>query len=304
MTHPLPDYRRPAPPSHPGDVAGGEDWRRVADLVRTVLALLLGTAAALSLAAAVVLALGAVHVISPEQPARIVPVLLSAPDVRSDVARDWADEIETDRGVRFTGAERAEVVAALDDVLASDELHRQLRELRPADGRLDLDALAVTLTDELRAQAADRSPTVRQTLREAADSILLELRRDAASADTGELVTGLSNLRRVALVAAAVVAVPGLLAAAIALVVARRRPLTAVLISSGTLLLTAVALAPGRFLLERLPGALSLPGHLLAGIGQLAGPGTVWAIMLAAAVPPGWWWALRSLRSARATPTT
>lgn len=300
MSDPLTDYRRSTgQTTHPGQVDETVELRTVARGVRTALAFLLGAVAAVALGAALVLAVGVVHVLSPERPARVLPVVLAAPEVRLAAAQDMASDLESDRDVPFTDAERTALVDAIDQVLGSPELHRQLGELRPVDGRIDWTELAATFESELRAQAAGRPAEVQQVLRETAAEVPRLVEEEGSSADASGMVASLTEVRRWVLIAAGVVAAPGLVVGAIALAVARRRPLTAVLVSSGALLLAVLALAPGRFVLERLPGPLSIPGHVLAAIGELSGPGTMWALVLAIVVPPGGWWAARSLRSSR-----
>lgn len=303
MSDPLTDYRRQASYPHPGEVDPHHQWRATLRWVRTVLAFLLGTASALVLASAAVLALGAVHVLSPDRPARAVPVLLSAPEVRTAVAEDIVTDIEQD-GVPLAAPDRTELVRAVEEVLASPDLHEQLRDLRPVDGRIDGTAVAATFEAELLAQAESRPPRVRQVLQVSAQHVRLELAEEGSSGDATGLVESMTLLRRWALIAAAVLLVPGLVAGGLALAVARRRPLTAVLVPSGALLLAVLALAPGRFVLERLPGPLSIPGHVLAAIGELSGPGTVWALLLAVALPPALWWTVRSWRGGTSSPAT
>ena len=306
MTQQLPDHLRPAGPRHPGAVDDARPWRTVLGVLRTLVALLLGVAAATSFAAALVLAVGAVQVISPERPARAVPVLLATPELRHDLAERWAAGLQDDLDVRFTSSERIELTDALDEVLASQEVHRELAELRPVGDRLAVDDVVATVADALRAEAPDRSPVVRQALLATADLGVAEPEERGSAQGPEDVEETLAGLRRVVLGAAGVMALPGLVAGAVAVAVARRRPLTAVLISSGALLLPVVLLAPGRDVVERLPDLLVVPAHLLAAIGTLAGPAVWWTLLVVAAVPPAVWWALRSLRRSQedAAPTT
>jgi hypothetical protein len=122
-------------------------------------------------------------------------------------------------------------------------------------------------------------------------------------ADAEETVEIIGKARIYVLVLAAVLLIPALVAGGIALAVARRRALTAVLISTGALLLTAVVLSPGRWLLEHLPGPLALPGGLMAALGTLVGTGLVWTLILLGLLPPAIWWAARNVRGQRESST-
>lgn len=307
MSDPLTDHHRhPPPPVHPGLVEVSGDHGSVARGLRTVVAFVLGATSALVLGAAVVVAVGAVILLSAERPLRPAAVVLVVPDVRAWVADEWADDLEEERAVPLAPADGTALADAIDDVLASPELHRQLRELRVEGGRLDGTELLAVLVRELGAASADAPPDVRRTLEQLAGEVTRELEVEAGSADVHGLEDGMRDLRRFVLGAALVLAVPSLVVGALALAVARRRALTAVLIASGALLLAVVALAPGRFVVERLPGPLSVPGQLLAAVGELTGAGAMWALVLCAAVPPGLWWALRAWHDQRsdAAPTT
>ena len=98
------------------------------------------------------------------------------------------------------------------------------------------------------------------------------------------------------MIGAAALLVPALVCGAIAVAVARRRALTAALVVAGGLLLVPLVLAPGRFVLDHLPGSLALPGAVLAALGGLVGSGWLWTIALLALVPPIVWWTAGSVR--------
>lgn len=307
MSDPLTDYHRHAPPpAHPGLVEAPDDGLgSIGRSLGTVVVLLLGTASAVVLGAAVVVAVAAVTLLSPERPFRLVAVALAVPEARAFLADEMADDLEEERSVPLASTDRAALVDALDDVLASPELHRQLRDLRAEGDSIEWTELLTIYSSELRAASVGTPPEVRRVLEELATAAPPELQAGGGSTEVRGLRDTMNEVRGFVLVAALVLAVPGLVVGALAVAGARRRALAAVLVSSGALLLAVVALAPGRPLLERLPGPLSLPGQLMAGVGELAGAGAMWALVLAIAVPPGLWWALRSWRERlAAAPTT
>ena len=65
---------------------------------------------------------------------------------------------------------------------------------------------------------------------------------------------------------------------------------------SSALVVTALVLAPGEWLLGRGDGVGGALARVVAAAGGLAGSGLVWSLLLASLVPPALWWAVRSAR--------
>ncbi|WP_457208480.1 hypothetical protein, partial [Nocardioides sp. P5_C9_2] len=65
---------------------------------------------------------------------------------------------------------------------------------------------------------------------------------------------------------------------------------------STALVVTALVLAPGEWLLARGDGVGGALARVVAAAGQFAGGGLVWSLLLASLVPPALWWAVRSTR--------
>lgn len=302
------DYRRvpdPAPPigttvlDDPG--LDDADLRNAVRWVRTVVSAAFGLGAALWLGFALVVALTAQHALAPERPLAAVSVALSVPEARAALADDMIDDLARDNGKPFPPRARIEMSEALDAVLGSDELITQLATLPVVDGRIDGAAVMTTISDELAAQAAGRSDDVRLVLERAARQIPEVADKEGTTTDVTEMLGVIAKVRRYAFFAAAGLLVPALVCGAVAMAVARRRGLAVALIVSGGLLLATTVLAPGRFVLEHLPGSLALPGGVLAALGSLVGPGWLWTISLLALVPPAVWWGVRSASDRGAT---
>jgi hypothetical protein len=296
------DYRRLPDPAAPIgttviDAPGLDDAdvRTALRWVRTAISAAFGLVAACWLGLAVVVALTAQHALVPERPLAAVSVALSVPELRADLADDMVDDLEQDGATTFAPQERAELAEALEAVLGSDELLDQLAALPVVDGRIDGAAVMDTISRELRAQAASRPARVRVVLERAARQLPEVAETEGTTADVSDMVGVIAKIRRFAFIAAAGLLVPALVCGAVAVGVARRRGLAAALVLSGGLLLATTVLAPGRFVLDHLPGPLSLPGAVLAGLGTLVGSGWLWTIALLALVPPIVWWARGSL---------
>ncbi len=281
----------------PGEPPG----RSVGFWVRTVLATGIGVVAAGLLALAGVLTVFALVVVSPEHPGRALAALLSVPELRQDAADSLVGDVEEERGSAFAPATREVLVAATDDALGAPEVLEALAAIRAVDGRLDplpyVGAIAVEL--DRQADATD-DPEARRVLstyadelpRFAADSVS----ETSAEADTLDFAGGLGEVRRYGLVAAAVVGVLGLIALLVATAVAVHRGLTAALVTSASLVVTALVLAPGEWLLGRGDGVAGALARVVAAAGAFAGSGLVWSLLLASLVPPALWWAARSVR--------
>lgn len=297
------DYRR-VPDSTPPvgttviDTPGIDqhDVRAALGWARTAIAIAFGVGAACWLASAVVVALTAQHAWQPERPLAGVSVVLSVPEVRAELVADMVVDLEEDNATTFTPAQRDELAQALEAVLGSDELIDQLATLPVADGQIDGAAVMDTVARELTTQAAGRPDEVRVVLERAARQLPKIAEEEGTTADVSDTVGVISDIRRYAFIAAAGLLVPALICAAIAVGVARRRGLAAALVLSGGLVLASTVLAPGRFVLDHLPGALALPGGVLAALGSLVGSGWLWTIALLGLVPPSVWWAVRSVR--------
>ena len=303
------DYRR-APDSSPPigttvlDAPGidEEDVRKALGWVRTAIAAAFGLGAACWLAFAVVVALTAQHALEPDRPLAAVSVTLSVPEVRADLAADMVDDLEEDNGTPFTPEERAEMVEALEGVLGSDEL---LDQMADAPGRRRADRRRGGDGDDLpRAGGAGGRPAPRgpgRALERAARQIPEVAEKEGTTADVTDMVGVIEKVRRYAFIAAAGLLVPALVCGALAVAIARRRGLAAALVVSGGLLLATTVLAPGRLVLDHLPGSLALPGGVLAALGSLVGSSWLWTIALLGLVPPIAWWAVRSVRQGRTT---
>lgn len=302
------DYRR-VPDSTPPvgttviDAPGidQDDVRVALGWVRTAIAIAFGIGAACWLALSVVVALTAQHALEPERPLAAVSVVLSVPEARTALAADMVDDLEEDSATTFSTDERAELAEALEAVLASDELLRQMADLPVVDGRIDGVVVMETMSRELEAQAAGRPPEVRVVLERAAAQLPKVAAREGTTADVSDTVGVIEKIRGYAYIAAAALLVPALVCGVIAVVVARRHGLSAAMVLAGGLLLASAVLAPGRFVLDHLPGPLALPGGVLAALGSLVGSGWLWAIAVLGLLPPIVWWAIRSVRQDSST---
>lgn len=296
------DYRR-TPDSAPPvgttvlDAPGIDeaDVRTALRWIRAAISAAFGIAAACWLGLAVVVGLTAEHALEPERPLAAVSVALSVPEVRAGLADDMVGDLEEDNGASFTPEVRAEMVEALEAVLASDELLDQLATLPVVDGRIDGAAVMATISRELLAQTAGRPRDVQVVLQRAARQLPVVAEQEGTTADVTDMVGVIEQVRRYAFIAAAGLLVPALVCGAIAMAVARRRALAAALVLSGGLLLATTVLAPGRFVLDHLPGPLALPGGVLGALGSLMGSGWLWTISLVALVPPIAWWAVHAV---------
>lgn len=65
--------------------------------------------------------------------------------------------------------------------------------------------------------------------------------------------------------------------------------------ASAALVVTALVLAPGEWLLGRGDGGGAL-SRVVAAAGDFAGTGLVWSLVQGTLVPPALWWAARSMR--------
>ena len=63
--------------------------------------------------------------------------------------------------------------------------------------------------------------------------------------------------------------------------------------------LASALLAPGRVVLDLLPGPLEVPGAVLATLGSMVGAGWVWSLVVWALVPPAVWGTVRVVRRSR-----
>jgi hypothetical protein len=284
-----------------GMTPGERPGRGAAFWVRTVLSTGVGVVAATLLALAGVLAIFALVVVSPEHPGRAFVVALSVPEVRHDAADSLVADVEEERGSDFEPATRAVLVDAADAALADDDVLTTLGSVRLDGTRLDPTAYAAALGRDLTAQAGRTAdPQERRVLSAFADELpgLVASSMDGAEAegDSIDFATGLPRIRRYGLVAAGVLAGVGLVALAVAAAIAVRRGLTAAVVPSAALVVTALALAPGEWLLGLGDGVGGALARAVAAAGQLAGAGVVWSLLLAALVPPALWWAAGSVR--------
>lgn len=284
---------------------GEPPGRRAAFWVRTVVATGFGVVATGLLALAAVLAVFAVVVVSPERPGRALAALISAPELRHDAAESLVADVEGEKGTPFAPGTRGVLVAAADEALGERAVLDALGGLRVEDGRLDPTPYVAAIADELgRQAAATDDPQARRTLSTFADELPGVVAGSDVDVDGGEaadglgFARGLEVARRWGLVAAAVVAVLGGITWLVAVAVAVHRGLTAALVLSAAMVVSAVALAPGEWLLGLGDGAGGVPAHLVAAAGAFAGTGLVSSLLLASLVPPALWWAVRSTRSA------
>ncbi|WP_159081336.1 hypothetical protein [Nocardioides sediminis] len=286
-----------------GTTPGDRPGRGAGFWVRTVLATGFGMVAAGLLALAGVLAVFAVVVVTPEQPGRALAALTSVPELRHDAAESLVADVEEERGRPFAPGTREVLVAAADDALGDPAVLDALGALRIEDGRLDPTPYVAAISDELgRQAAATDDPEARRVLSTFAD----ELPEVVAGSEVegGEAAEGLGFARglevaqRWGLITSAVVAVVGVIAGLVATAVAVHRGLTAALVPSAALVVAALALAPGEWLLGFGNGAGGVLAHLVAAAGAFAGSGLVWSLLLASLVPPALWWAVRSARTA------
>ncbi|MBS2937177.1 hypothetical protein KDN32_05425 [Nocardioides sp. J2M5] len=293
--------RGPLPTTGLTALGGGDapDLRTAVDRLRTLVSGVLGAGAALGLAASVVVALSVQHAFDDEHPWAWASVVLTVPQVREEITGEVLGDLEDDAGAPFTPTERAGLQRALDDVLASTELRRELADLTVVDGRLDGDRVIDAAVRELEDRAADAAPREREVLSQYAADLREATEREGTVAEVADDGTTMRDLRGFGRLVAGLLLVPAAVCAAVALAVARRRGQTAVAIGSGGLALAAVLLSPGRFLLDHLPGPLEVPGVVLSELGALVGTVWLWALVLLAVVPPALWWVLGSARGAR-----
>jgi hypothetical protein len=290
-TGPLPVGMTPGEP--PG--RGSAFW------VRTVLAAGVGAVAVGLLALSGVLAVFALVVASPDHPGRSFAALLSVPELRHDAADSLVTDVEDERGRAFDPATRTVLVDASDRALGDPDVLAALADVGLEDGDLDPTTYVAAIARELGAQArATDDPQARRVLAAFSDELpgLVEdsMAGSSTEGDGFDVATGLERARRYGLVAAAVVAGLGLVAGLVATAVAVRRGLTAALVASAALVVTALVLAPGEWLLGLGDGLLGALARVVAAAGQFAGTGLVWSLLLASLVPPTLWWAARSTR--------
>ena len=283
-----------------GTTPGEPTGRGVAFWIRTVLATGVGIVAAGLLTLAGVLAVLALVVASPEQPGRAIAAMLAVPELRQDAAESLVSDVEEERGSDFEPATREVLVAAADRALGDPAVLDALASLRLEDGRLDPTTYVAAIADELGAQAASTDdPQARRVLSTFADELpglAASSASRSADADVLDVAAGLGEVRRYGLIASGVVAVLGLVALAVAAAVAVHRGLTAALVVSSALVVTALVLAPGEWLLGLGDGAGGALARVVAAAGGLAGAGLVWSLLLASLVPPALWWTVRSAR--------
>lgn len=280
----------------PGEPAG----RGVAFWIRTVLATGVGIVAAGLLTLAGVLAVLALVVASPEQPGRAIAAMLAVPELRQDAAESLVSDVEEERGSDFEPATREVLVAAADRALGEPAVLDALASLRLEDGRLDPTTYVAAIAGELGAQAASTDdPQARRVLSTFADELpglVASSVSRSADADVLDVAAGLGEVRRYGLIASGMVAVMGLVALVVAAAVAVHRGLTAALVVSSAMVVTALVLAPGEWLLGLGGGAGGALARMVAAAGGLTGAGLVWSLLLASLVPPALWWAVRSAR--------
>jgi hypothetical protein len=283
-----------------GMTPGDADGQGATFWVRTVLAAAVALVAVGLLTLAGVLAVFAVVVASPTQPGRSIAAMLSVPELRQDAAESLVADVEDERGSVFAPATRQILVTATDEALGDPAVLDAMAALRYDDGRLDAVPYVAAIADELGAQATStEDPQARRVLSTFADElpVLVETSvRGEAQADVLDLSAGLAEVRRYGLVAAGVLAGLGLVALLVAAAIAVHRGATAVIGVSCALVATAVVLAPGEWLLDRVGGVGGALARVAAAAGGLAGSGLVWTLLLASLVPPLSWWAIRSAR--------
>lgn len=283
-----------------GMVPGEPDGRGAAYWVRTVLGAAVGLVAVGLLTLAGVLVVLAVVVASPMQPGRSIAAMLSVPELRQDAAESLVADVEEQRGSAFAPVTRPILVTATDETLADPAVLDAMAALRYEDGRLDAVPYVAAVADELRAQATStEDPQARLVLTAFADELPVLVEgsvRGAAQADVLDLSAGLAEVRRYGLVASGVLAGLGLVALLVAAAISVHRGATAVIGVSCALLTTALVLAPGEWLLDRVSGVGGALARVAAAAGGLAGSGLVWTLLLASLVPPASWWAVRSAR--------
>lgn len=283
-----------------GTTPGEPTGRGVEFWIRTVLATGVGIVAAGLLTLAGVLAVLALVVASPEQPGRAIAAMLAVPELRQDAAESLVSDVEEERGSDFEPATREVLVAAADRALGDPAVLDALASLRLEDGRLDPTTYVAAIADELGAQAtATDDPQARRVLSTFADELpglAASSASRSADADVLDVAAGLGEVRRYGLIASGVVAGLGLVALVVAAAVAVHRGLTAALVVSSALVVTALVLAPGEWLLGLGDGAGGALARVVAAAGGLAGAGLVWSLLLASLVPPALWWTVRSAR--------
>ena len=285
-----------------GTTPGTPTGRGVAFWIRTVFATGVGIVAAGLLTLAGVLAVLALVVASPEQPGRSIAAMLAVPELRQGAAESLVSDAEEERGSAFEPATREVLVAAVDRALGDPAVLDALASLGVEDGRLDPTTYVAAVADELGAQAASTDdPQARRALSTFADELPALVASSAsrsADADVLDVAAGLGEVRRYGLIASGVVAVMGLVALVVAAAVAVHRGLTAALVVSSALVVIALVLAPGEWLLGLGDGAGGALARVVAAAGGLAGAGLVWSLLLASLVPPALWWTVRSARRA------
>jgi hypothetical protein len=284
-----------------GMIPGERPGRGTAFWVRTVLSAGVGVVAALLLALAGVVGIFALVVVSPEHPGRGFVVALSVPEVRHDAADSLVADMEEQRGSAYEPATRAVLVDASDAALEDDDVLAVLDDVRLDGTRLDPTAYAAALGRELTTQAGRTGePQQRRALAafaaELPGHVASSMDGAEAEGDSIDFATGLTRIRRYGLVAAAVLAGVGVVALLVAVAIAVRRGLTAAVVTSAALVVTALALAPGEWLLGLGDGVGGALARAVAAAGRLAGAGVVWSLLLAALVPPAVWWVAGSVR--------
>ena len=284
-----------------GITPGEQRGRGPGSWIRTVLATAVGLVAAGLLALAGILTVFALVVVSPEHPGRAFAALLSVPELRQDAADALVADVEEERGSDVAPATREVLVAATDDALGDNDVLEALAAVRVVDGRLDPMPYVGAVAAELGRQAdAIDDPEARRVLSTFADElpdvVAGSVSGTSTETDTLDLTGGLGEVRRYGLVAAAVVGVLGLVALLVATAIAVRRGITAALVASSALVVTALVLAPGEWLLGRGDGVGGALARVVAAAGDIAGTGLVWSLLLASLLPPALWWTARSLR--------
>lgn len=291
-------------PGHPGAVddgwrAGSEGPRSPLDVVRTVVAAVVGLVAVLLLAGSWLLVVVAVHVTTPDHPGRLPAVLLAVPEIRADAADALVDDVEEELGRTLAPDERSVLAGAFDVILGSDEVERALDDLEVVDGSVDARPFLAVLSDQLRARAL--GPGLEQetadVLRQLADGVA-EPAGDGAGPVIEDVTQGLTSSRNLTLGAAGVLLVPGVVAASVCVAVARRRARAWAVVVSGSLVVVALALTP----VASASGTTTV-GLLLEALAAIAGRGTVWLLLVAALLPPAVLAAVAARRTQRESST-
>lgn len=284
-----------------GMTPGEPQGRGTAFWVRTVLAAGIGLVAVVLLALAGVVTVFAVVVASPDHPGRSFAAVLSVPELRHDAAESLVADVEEAQGRAFEPGTRTVLVRASEQALGDPDVLAALADVPLDGGDLDPTTYVAAIARELGAQArATDDPQARRVLATFSEELpgLVEdsLAGTGSEGDSLDFATGLERVRHYGLVVAAVVAALGLVALLVAAAVAVRRGLTAALVASVALVVTALVLAPGEWLLGLGDGLVGALARVVAAAGEFAGTGLVWSLLLASLVPPTLWWAARSAR--------